>query len=412
MTVSQAAGILPGMKKMLALLLAVAAVTASAQPADPVILISIDGFHPSYLERGVTPHLNQLAAEGARAVAMRPSFPSVTFPNHYTLVTGQRPDHHGIVDNVMNDAEMPEQRFTMGNAAAVTDRRWWDQAEPVWVTAELNGIRSATMFWPGSEAAIHGVRPSIAPKFDGKLAAAARVDTLLSWLDQPGQRYGFMTLYFDDVDHAGHEFGPDAGQTTQAAALVDQAIGRLRDGLAARHIQANLVVVSDHGMAPVSSERVIRLQDVAPKGSYQEVVSGPYAGLNPVAGREQELAAALLKPQPHMQCWRKAQIPARLAYGGNARVPAFVCLADTGWSIVYNDKSAARVKGGKHGYDNRAPEMRATFIAAGPAFKPGVVLPEFDNVDVYPLLMRLLSLAPLASDGDLAPLLPALVQQP
>jgi len=177
------------MKNLLALLLALAAGAAAAQPAHPVILVSMDGFRPDYLERGVTPNLNRLAAGGARAVAMRPSFPSVTFPNHYTLVTGMRPDHHGIVDNVMNDAAISDKRFTMSNSEAVVDRRWWDQAEPVWVTAERNGVRSGTMFWPGSEAAIHGVRPTLAPKFDGKLPATARVDTLLSWLDRPaGER--------------------------------------------------------------------------------------------------------------------------------------------------------------------------------------------------------------------------------
>ncbi|MRX08525.1 alkaline phosphatase family protein [Pseudoduganella sp. FT25W] len=399
------------MKNLLALLLALAAGAAAAQPAHPVILVSMDGFRPDYLERGVTPNLNRLAAGGARAVAMRPSFPSVTFPNHYTLVTGMRPDHHGIVDNVMNDAAISDKRFTMSNSEAVVDRRWWDQAEPVWVTAERNGVRSGTMFWPGSEAAIHGVRPTLAPKFDGKLPATARVDTLLSWLDRPaGERFGFMTLYFDDVDHAGHEFGPAAAQTTEAVALVDQAIGRLLAGLAARHIEADIVIVSDHGMAPVSAERVIRMQTLLPEGSYEDVASGSYATINPAPGRGEQLAAALLIPQEHMQCWRKEEIPARLAYGHNARVPAFLCLAEPGWSIVFNDKSAAKVKGGKHGYDNAAPEMEATFIAAGPSFKPGVVLPEFDNVDVYPLVMHLLDVAPLPSDGDLTPLLPALVQ--
>jgi len=406
------AGILRAMKTLLTLLLALVAGTVAAQPAHPVILVSMDGFRPDYLARGVTPNLNRLAAAGARAVAMRPSFPSITFPNHYTLVTGMRPDHHGIVDNTMIDKAVSDRRFTLSNAEAVVDRRWWDQAEPVWVTAERHGIRTGTMFWPGSEAAIHGVRPTVAPRFDGKLPADARVDMLLSWLDRPaGQRFGFMTLYFDDVDHAGHTFGPAAPQTTEAVALVDQAIGRLLEGLASRHIDANLVIVSDHGMVDVSSERVLPLYRALPPDSYEEVTSGPYAAINPSSpDKEEALAAALAMPLAHMQCWRKQEIPARLAYGRNARVPAFLCLAEPGWSIVFSEKSAAKVKGGKHGYDNAAPDMAATFIAAGPAFKPGVVLPAFDNVDVYPLLMRLLDVAPLPSDGDITPLLPALVE--
>ena len=396
------------LNKLAALLTLALSCCAAAHAAPLTILVSIDGMRADYLERGVTPNLNRLAAHGARAQAMRPSFPSITFPNHYTLVTGLRPDHHGIVDNNMDDAAIPGVRFSMGNAAAVVDRRWWDQAEPAWVTAELHGIRSGILFWPGSEAAIHGVRPTLAPRFDGKQPAAARVDRLLSWLGRAQVKpLGFATLYLDDVDHAGHTFGPDAGHTTQAVERVDQAIGRLVEGLAKRHLDANIVIVSDHGMAPVSAGRVVRMDKLLPEGSYNMVVSGPYAGMEPAPGREAELAAALFKPQEHMECWRKGEIPARLAYGRNARVPAFICLAETGWLLEFGDKNA-HMKNGAHGFDNAAPEMAAIFIAAGPAFKPGVVLPAFDNVDVYPLLMRLLNLEPLPSDGDLTPLLPAL----
>ncbi|MBY0558128.1 MAG: ectonucleotide pyrophosphatase/phosphodiesterase [Burkholderiaceae bacterium] len=394
----------------LSALLALTLTALCVQAAEPpLILVSIDGFRPDYLNRGVTPNLNRLAAAGARAEAMRPSFPSITYPNHYTLVTGMRPDHHGLVDNVMSDASIPGVQFKLGTDA-VTDRRWWDQAEPVWVTAQRAGIRSAVLFWPGAEAAIHGVRPAMAPHYDGSMAAMQRADTLLSWLDQvPAQRFGFLALYFEDVDHAGHTFGPEAAQTTQAVALVDQAIGRLLDGLSGRGIDANLVIVSDHGMTPVSAERVIRMDALAPQGSYRAVTNGPYAAMEATPGQEAQLAAALLQPQQHMQCWRKAGIPARLAYGRNARVPGFFCLADPGWFIAFDDGAAARVKGGKHGYDNAAPDMAALFIAVGPAFKPGVVLPVFDNVDVYPLLMGLLGVPPLPSDGTITSLLPALL---
>src|SRR5450830_2101935 len=145
-------------KKIACLFMLAAAGYASAR--TPVILVSMDGFRPDYLERGVTPNLNQVAASGVRAVAMLPSFPSITFPNHYTLVTGLRPDHHGIVGNTMDDPQIPDQHFSLGNHAAVVDRRWWDQAEPIWVTAEKHGVHAATMFWPGTESDIQGVRPT------------------------------------------------------------------------------------------------------------------------------------------------------------------------------------------------------------------------------------------------------------
>ncbi|WP_061540248.1 ectonucleotide pyrophosphatase/phosphodiesterase [Collimonas fungivorans] len=406
----------PALRGLLCILLpAIAAGCAPAtlQPPEqdaraPLILVSIDGFKPDYLTRGVTPNLNALAAQGARAEAMRPSFPSITFPNHYTLVTGLRPDRHGIVGNTMGDSEIPGVRFSLGNRQATNDRRWWDEAEPIWVTAEQHGVRSATMFWPGSEAAIHGVRPSEWRSYDSKLPANQRVDTLLGWLDKPvASRPAFLTLYFEDVDHAGHEYGPDAAQTTQAAAHVDEALGRLVAGLQTRDIKANIVIVSDHGMAAMSRQRVIRLDQIAPPGSYRTVTSGTYAGLEAAPGQDGVLAAALLKPQEHMQCWRKEAIPPRFHYGQNPRVPGFICLAEVGWQIASDARSAERTPAGGHGYDNLAVEMQAIFIAAGPAFKPGIVLPPFDNVDVYPLMMNLIGLQPLPSDGEMT-LAPAL----
>ncbi|MCH8620436.1 ectonucleotide pyrophosphatase/phosphodiesterase [Undibacterium sp. TS12] len=368
----------------------------------PVILVSIDGFKPDYLGRGVTPALIALAAGGVRAEAMRPSFPSITFPNHYTLVTGLRPDHHGIVDNTMDDAAIPGVRFKLSNTEAVLDRRWWDQAEPVWVTAEKNRVRTGIMFWPGSEAAIQGVRPTEYRAFDDKLAPAARVDTLLGWLDKPiAQRPGFMTVYFDQVDHAGHEFGPDTAEVTAAAALVDKAIARLMDGLRSRHVDANIVIVSDHGMTAISTERVIQLDQIADPASYEVVVFGSNAGINPRPGKEDLVTQALLKSHEHMQCWKKENIPQRFHYGSNPRVPRLFCSAELGWSIVPEARAISKAKKGAHGYDNLTADMQALFIANGPAFRKGIVLAPFDNVDVYPLLMKLLNVPALASDGTL-----------
>ena len=364
----------------------------------PVILISVDGLRPDYLQRGVTPNINALAARGVRAKTMRSSFPSLTFPNHYTLVTGMRPDDHGVVNNNMEDPKIPEMKFSLGNRAAVSDERWWDEAEPVWVTAEKAGVKTATMFWPGSEAPIHGVRPTQWMPFDAKLPNPARIAQILKWVDQPA-RPTFMTLYFDTVDHDGHEFGPDAPETTLAMAEVDARIGDLVAGLKARDLAANIVLVSDHGMANVSPDRVIRLDLVLPTESFRTISIGAIAGVEALPGQEAVLAAALLQPRPHMECWRKDAIPARLHYGKNPRAPAFVCLADPGWMIGDRAPRPDFRLGGMHGYDPAAPDMAATFIAAGPAIRTGGMVPDFDNVDVYPLLMRLIGVKALASDG-------------
>jgi predicted AlkP superfamily pyrophosphatase or phosphodiesterase len=375
--------------------------TAAPAGRPPLILISVDGLRPDYLDRGVTPNINALAARGVRAEAMRPSFPSLTFPNHYTLVTGKRPDHHGIVNNNMEDPAISPKPFALSNRAAVEDRRWWDEAEPVWVTAEKAGVRTATMFWPGSEAEIKGVRPTHWLTFDGKMPNRARVAQVLRWLDLP-ERPGFLTLYFDTVDHDGHEFGPDAPETTRAVAEIDARIGELMAGLTARGIDANIVLVSDHGMMNVAAARSIRLDQLLPAGSYRVIAGGAVAGLEAMPDEDARLAAALMRPHPQMQCHRKDAMPARLHYGRHPRVPAFVCLAAPGWMILNGPPKGDWKLGGMHGYDPQVPEMAATFVAAGPGFRSGVVLPAFDNVDVYPLLMRLLGVAPLASDGDIA----------
>lgn len=394
----------------LAVLLAACAHTgtvAPSAPALPVILVSLDGFRADYLDLPEAGNLRALAASGARAVSMRPSFPSTTLPNHMTLVTGLRPDRHGVVSHVMEDASLPGLRFGTANPDSMRDGRWWDGADPVWVTAEHQQMRTAMLYWPGSEAAIHGVRPSKYLPFDDRVSADSRVDTVLAWLaSPPASRPAFVGLYLSDVDTAGHAFGPGSPEVAASVARVDHAVGRLVDGLRKRGMAANLVVVSDHGMAAVSAARLIRMDQVAPAGSYRLVSDAASAGIEAMPGQQAILRAALLQPHPHMQCWDKADVPAHLHYGQHARVPAFICLADPGWLIAPG--AAARVRPGNHGYDPLAPDMQAIFIASGPALRPGVLLPAFDNVDVYPLLMKLLGLPANPSDGSLAPTAAAL----
>jgi predicted AlkP superfamily pyrophosphatase or phosphodiesterase len=387
------------------------------QTAPVTILVSIDGFRPDYLDRGVTPNLSALAASGVSA-AMLPSFPSVTFPNHWTLVTGKVPDHHGIVGNKMEDPARPGETFTM----ASDDPFWWNAAEPIWVTAEKAGVRTATMFWPGANvgwggtiipnshgAIAHATRPEDWQQFNQAVTGAQRVDAVIDWMRRPdATRPRFVTLYFDTVDTAGHANGPQATGTTQAVADVDVQIGRLVQGLRDLQQPANLVIVADHGMAATDSARTIPPDRIADPADYRLVESGTYATLVPVPGHEAALEAQLLKPHAHMDCWRKGAVPARFRYGTNPRIPPYVCLAETGWLIL---KSAPTepFHGGAHGYDNRAPDMAALFIANGPAFVGGKRLASFDNTDINPLLRDLLGLPASAGlDGDDAPFRPVL----
>lgn len=396
---------------LFALLLTACATSAPRSASRPlVILISIDGYRADYLDRGGSPVLAQMAKAGARG-EMRPSFPSKTFPNHYTLVTGLRPDRHGIVENNIEDPEIPGVTFKMSNVQAVQDARWWDQGEPIWVAAERAGIVAGAMFWPGSEAAVRGVRPTYWRRFDQSVPPEARVDQVLEWLDLPkAQRPGLVTLYFDDVDTAGHDYGPDSAELNAAVARVDGALGRLTAGLKARGIDANIIVVADHGMAPMSAAREVFLDDAVSRDAFRLLVGGALVTLYPAAGREAEVDRALIRPHEHFQCWRKAEIPARFHYGKHPRVAPYVCLPETGWRLTTRDFKPSKPERGAHGFDPDSREMAAIFVANGPDIRPGAVLAPFDNVSVYPLLAKLLGVAPAGNDGDLRHLADALTR--
>ncbi|MEL7728485.1 ectonucleotide pyrophosphatase/phosphodiesterase [Citromicrobium bathyomarinum] len=370
----------------------------AAEPAA-TILISIDGFAPRYLDRGITPNLSALAERGATA-PMTPSFPTKTFPNHYTLVTGLRPDHHGIVSNNMLDPRRPEVTFSLGNAAQALDPFWWDEAEPLWVTAERAGIRTATMFWPGSEVAIHGQRPSDWQRFDQNVSNRQRVETVLDWMRRPrGVRPSFVSLYFDTVDTAGHRFGPNSAEMNAVIAEVDERIGYLVDGLAQMDRQANIVIVSDHGMREIDEARVIQLDEMVDPGLYRLIDAGPFASIEPAAGTDRIVHEALLGSHERMECWQREDIPARFVYGSNPRVGEIFCLAEPGWSII-SGLPRYPIAGGTHGWDNMDPQMQALFIAAGPDIAPHEAFDRLDNVDVYALLAALVGIDPRPNDGD------------
>ncbi len=382
----------------LLLLLFVAAPVAAQETRKPVtILISIDGFRADYRERGITPTLSKLAAEGAHG-ALRPSFPTKTFPNHYAIVTGKRPDTNGITGNNMIDPRRPAVKFSLGDPKQSLDPFWWDEAEPAWVTANKAGVRTATMFWPGSEVAIHEIRPPDWLRYDENVGYAQRVNTILDWMRRPADiRPAFVTLYFEAVDSAGHEFGPDSAEVNAAIAEVDARIGDLVAGLAAMGQPAQLLVVADHGMRAIDESRVIQLADLIDLPSIIAVETGPYAAIEPAAGTDNRVYDALLKPHDHMTCNRREELPERLHYGKNPRVAAIICIAEPGWSILAGPPQWP-VKGGAHGYDNQDPQMLALFVASGTPLKGDVGI--VDNIEVYPLLMRLIGVAPIPGDAS------------
>lgn len=379
---------------------------APAHRSARLILISIDGFRWDYLQKYEAPTLRRLAKEGVHARRMTPSFPSKTFPNHYTLVTGLYPQNHGIVSNWFFDPAYSE-TFGMSKDDSNHQPRWWAGGEPAWITAERQGVRSACYYWPGSETENHGLRPSYYKIFNGKISSNDRVDGLLAWLDLPqDQRPRFCTLYFDIVDHAGHNFGPDSPETAAAVKQADQAIAHLIAGLTDRGLAdtTDLVIVADHGMSPCGPDRIIFLEDLMDTRDVQVESTGPNGGVRPKTGSAADLAASIrAKHVPHLQVFLREEVPARLHYSKGDRIPPVVLMADDGWNIeskVGWPKRAPTYVHGSHGWDPATSNMGALFLARGPTFRSHVEFDDVENIHVYNMLCAALGITPAANDGD------------
>lgn len=373
---------------------------APVPAASVVVLVSIDGFRADFLDRPEASRMRAIARAGVRARAMEPVFPTKTFPAHYSIVTGLHPEHHGIIANTMEDPALG--RFTIGDSTAVTDARWWG-GEPIWVTAERQGRRTAAYFWPGSEAPIQGTRPTWWTRFDARVPHQTRIRQVLEWLRlPPPEAPAFVTMYLSNVDTDAHRYGPRSPEAAAAIARADSAVGALWDGIGSLGLQhrVNLILVSDHGMAETSRDRVILLDEILAPGSYRVVDWNPVAMIVPAEGKEMEVFDRLSRV-PHLTAWRKAEVPERLHFRAHHRITPIVAAADDGWTITSRPSLNRFFSLGMHGYDNRLPSMQSLFVAAGPAFPAGRVVDRVRMVDLYELMAAILGLTPAPNDGSL-----------
>lgn len=375
-----------------------------------MILISLDGFRYDYLKKYQPKHLNNLARTGVQARWLIPSFPTKTYPNHYTIATGLYPQNHGIVENNIYDAGV-KAVFTLSNREEVQNSRWW-LGEPIWVTAEKQGQKAASVFFPGTETEIAGRRPSYWKPYDAKITNVERVNTILLWLDLPiADRPTCLSLYFSDVDDAGHEFSPDSLETKNAVTKVDDEIGLLLKGLRERKVseQINLIIVSDHGMATVNFNNAVFLDELFDTDLAERILwTREIVSIFPRPGKEAQIYAALRRGLPsHAKVYRKVEIPARFHYRSSPRIAPLLVLPDEGW-ILTNRKlfQELRARGeinrlkGAHGYDNQLASMRALFIAHGTNFKKNKIVKPFENIHIYNIMARILGLVPAHNDGS------------
>ena len=381
-----------------------------------LVLVSFDGFRHDYLDLYATPTFDRVAARGVIADALVPPYPSLTFPAHYTIATGLHPERHGLVGNRFFDPDRGAE-YNYRDRASVEDGTWYG-GEPIWVTAETQGMVAAAMLMVGTEADVGGVRSTFWTRYADRGTHRERVDQVLDWLALPPERRPHLvTLYFSAVDGAGHRTGPASPAVAEAVEQVDADLGRLLDGIdALPHGGAvSVVLVSDHGMGAVRPEGMIDLSAVADLRGVRAVVSGPGANLF-VAGDAARARAVRDDVNDGIggggltggRAYLRSEVPAALRYRANPRIGDVVVVADPGF--MFHLGSPPPPPAGMHGWNPRHPDMHGIFLAAGPDIGPGRRIGPVDGVDLYPFLARLLRLAPNPDvDGDLAALAPVLV---
>lgn len=403
-------GVGPRVRPLAIFLLFLAGCAARPMPArtpaeELTVLVAIDGFRWDYQRKAPAPNLRRVAATGVRAEGLIPAYPSKTIPNLYSLATGLYPGHHGMVANTILDPATGR-RFERTNRAEVEDPMWWG-GDPIWNVVQRAGRTAATMFWAGSEAPVRGMRPRHWREFDASVPGDARIDQLLAWLDLPAaDRPSFLAVYLTDVDTAGHYYGPDSPQLADAIAAVDAQLGRLIAGLEQRGVwvRTNLVVVSDHGMAEARQERTIVADDYLAPADGEIVDINPTLGVAPRAGREEAVYTALASAHPNLKMYRRSETPAHWHFRDQPRVPAVTGVVDEGWVVIRRSEVATYWRrspiGGQHGYDPRLESMRGIFVASGPAFRRGAVVPAFESVHVHHIIAMAMDVPPAANDGN------------
>ncbi|XP_037376303.1 ectonucleotide pyrophosphatase/phosphodiesterase family member 3 [Talpa occidentalis] len=374
----------------------------------PVILFSMDGFRAEYLQTWSTlmPNINKLKTCGIHSKYLRPAYPTKTFPNHYTVVTGLYPESHGIIDNNMYDVKL-NQNFSLSSATK-NNPAWW-QGQPIWLTAMYQGLTAGTYFWPGSDVAVNGSFPSKYEPYNKSIAYEERISTVLKWLDlDKGQRPDFYTIYVEQPDSAGHNKGPVSAAVIQALQSVDKIFGMLMEGLKQRNLHncVNIILLADHGMDQTYCDKVEYMTDYFPQINFY-MYEGPAPRI-----RSRNIPAdfytfdsegivrnlSCRKSDQHFKPYLTPDLPKRLHYVNNVRIDKVHLMVDRQWLAV-RSKGNTFCGGGNHGYDNEFKSMEAIFVAHGPSFKEKTEVEPFENIEVYNLMCDLLHIRPAPNNG-------------
>ncbi|MDH3269018.1 MAG: ectonucleotide pyrophosphatase/phosphodiesterase [Ignavibacteria bacterium] len=371
---------------------------ADSQAQPYVILISFDGFRWDYVNRNITPNFDIIKETGVFANSLRPCFPSKTFPNHTSIITGLYPEHHGIISNIFKDYFTGKQ-FSMGDTIEARNG-WWYKGEAFWETAEMQGIITASYFWPGSDVSVPYRHPTYFYKYEHSKPYKERVDGVIDWLQLSYEkRPHFITSYFDATDSYGHNFGPNSPEVNLAVAQLDSILGYLFQKLKEINLfdSTNIIVVSDHGMAETSIEKTVNIEEILDGYNYESGDNGPFMLIEPAKGVLENIYKKLNENEHHYKVYKKENVPEYFHYSDNPLISKLVIIAENGWGVETN-KSLKNLEKygtkGNHGYDNYWMDMNGIFYAMGPAFKVNYRVGTINNIDIYPLLCKIFNLVP------------------
>lgn len=366
-----------------------------------LLLVSFDGFRYDYLAKTATPNFDSFIEKGVKAESLIPVFPTKTFPNHYSIVTGLYPEHSGIVANTMYDPEW-DRWYRISDREAVENPAWY-QGEPIWNTAEKQGLKTGTMFWVGSEADIQGMHPARWKQYDESMTERARIDTVVSWLSQD---VDLATLYFELVDDAGHRYGLKSDSLIAAIQKSDKLIAYLREKLQeiALWNVINIIIVSDHGMVELSADKVIELDTMIDLNNIDWLVWNPVTMIQPKEPEVESVFQKIKQSENHYRVYRKENLPERYHLKNHRRVPDIIMVADPGYTIVEQhskQRFLQSLPSATHGFDNNVKEMHGFFAARGPAFVSGDTVESFKNIHIYELMSYIMGIRPAPNDGSL-----------
>ncbi|XP_037304907.1 ectonucleotide pyrophosphatase/phosphodiesterase family member 5 isoform X2 [Pungitius pungitius] len=365
-----------------------------------LLLLSFDGFRWDYIDRVPTPNFRNLIDNGVMVEQVENIYITKTFPNHYSLVTGLYAETHGIVANEMYDPAA-NRSFSM-ETDSIYESWWWEEAVPLWVTIQKAGGRSGAAMWPGSDVKIRGAFPNRYMPYNASVSFEARVGRIVEWFSAPKEEaVDFGVLYWEEPDESGHLLGPENSLMDPVIIDIDAKLGYLINELkkAGLYERVNLIVTSDHGMAQLSPDKIIELDEYVSRDLYTWVDKSPVVGILPMEGKNDEVYSKLVDANPNMVVYKKEDLPERFHYQHNIRIMPILIESKEGWTIMQNRTGPFML--GNHGFDNTLRSMQPVFVARGPAFRQNYIKDSMRAVDLYPLMCHVLSVPALPNNGSL-----------